>query len=127
MARSHSHACRASSAACLVSSPMTTGSSACRTMRPSSSAPSSSLWRYQLSRHASARGSRTGFAPFREADRPAREAPDLLVDGDDCREVVGLGYWNAGDHLQADVPEALGGLLDDVGLRGVALDPERQQ
>src|SRR5207249_1968354 len=104
MVRAQRKAWRASSAQCRVSESTRSPSPAWRTIRPSSSAPSSSLWRYQCSFQAKLR--RLFMSDLRRRDQGhalAGQAGDLLVHRDDGGEVVLLGHGNLIDRIEPDV------------------------
>src|SRR5687768_6363663 len=96
-------------------------------MRPSSSAPSSSLCRYQLTRQATLRSACTARLPLDHAKPLAGEALDLLTHRHDGGELVLLGDRHVCDHLQADVAEGSRRLVHLYRLRGILLNPEGQQ
>src|SRR5262245_46784742 len=97
----HSRACHASSAQCRVSDTTSWPSVAARIALPSSRAPSSSLWRYQLSFQHRFRSS----GVMRHFHAVAGETLELVIHGHDRREVVLLGHRNLVENLQADMSE----------------------
>src|SRR5688500_785336 len=98
---------RASSAQCFIRRAMSSPWVATRTMRPRSSAPSSSLWRYQLSFHARLR---VAGSMASGGDAFAAEAFEAFVDAHDGGEVVLRGDGDFIDDERAEVGEGAGGV-----------------